>query len=130
MKTMKRILLPTLLLVVGLMALTACGGSRNVSSDNPLIGQWAWTQASLWTYTFNEDGTGRRGGAGEPFENFEWWTSHGDSRLHLRISNPQPGVAPDQTWDIEWAENNNRITLSTRGAFIADSTFTYTRVIN
>jgi len=113
---------------MGLMLLTACGGSQqDVAPDNPLIGRWTWDAAPSYPYVFNADGTGYRGSAmfgGR--ENFTWWTTHNDSRLQLRISNPIQGTRANQGWDITWSNNNNRITLDSRIMFNNES-YSYSR---
>jgi len=39
-----------------------------------LFGTWEWDMDASFTYEFNPDGTGIRGGAGIPLEEFEWRT--------------------------------------------------------
>jgi len=45
-----------------------------VELASELFGTWAWDMDDTYTYVFNPDGTGIRGGAGIPYEAFEWYT--------------------------------------------------------
>ena len=49
-----------------------------ISTDPTLVGTWAWDEDSTWTYNFNADGTGRRGGAEHGgYTSFNWLTGEG-----------------------------------------------------
>jgi len=115
---------------MGFMVFSACGNSQqDVDPSNPLIGQWEWTQDSLFTYTFNANGTGIRGYVDLDYtESFDWWTTHNDSRLHINIHNPAEDVLPSEAWDIDWRNNNNSITISSRSALLPDMVFSYNRM--
>ncbi|MCL2575589.1 MAG: hypothetical protein FWE33_04065 [Defluviitaleaceae bacterium] len=121
---MKKFVLPVVLLVLGLLVFAACNSSQDVDQNNPLIGAWSWDEVALdYTYTFNADGTGSRGGVMFGFENFTWWTTNNDSRLELRITNPDEGNLANQSWNV--ILNGNSLTLESRQT---DEVYHYTRV--
>ena len=59
MKKLLRSMFLGLVLCVGVLALTACGGAKSDS----IVGSWKYDGAD-YTYTFNEDGTGNYNSAG------------------------------------------------------------------
>jgi len=84
---MKKFILPSLLLVLGLFIFTACGGDRpqSVDESNPLIGEWEWNLYDGLFMEFNADGTGSRNWwEGDP-QTFDWWTV-GDDLLRVNIT--------------------------------------------
>jgi len=81
MKKITKLLSLALGVLFASMFLTACGGNHE------LVGTWIWENDSNWIYTFNDDGTGvRGGGALNPISEFEWTiyeTEDGDEELHI-----------------------------------------------
>ncbi|MCL2350245.1 MAG: hypothetical protein FWC67_02075 [Defluviitaleaceae bacterium] len=127
---MKKFVLPVLLLVMGLVLLTACGGGsrrQDVESDNPLIGTWSWNWDDSWRYVFNADGYGTRGVSGTPgFERFEWWTEGNDLlRLNMTSGHIFDNRNYRNDYRFTFTINGDELTLDNRDL---DERFTYIRV--
>jgi len=102
--------------------------SAVILAANSLLGTWEWDEMPAYTYTFNEDSTGSRGGV--IFGGYEYftWTLSDDDHLDFTISNPIEGNPAEQSWQITWT-TQNRITLNSRMEGIEGS-FTYLRAMH
>ena len=94
---MKRLfmLIGVLALLVGGLALTACGGNSG-EQDARLVGTWEWEFLDEWRYVFNGDGTGDRGMPGIETETFSWSTD-GDT-LTIRRDSVPSGEIRNERW--------------------------------
>jgi hypothetical protein len=66
------VVLFSFILMLGLV--TGCGERQDgVHRDDRLVGVWVWDINADYSYIFNNDGTGERGGAGlHPLQEFVW----------------------------------------------------------
>ena len=79
MKKIKKIISLTLVALFAVVFLTACGGD-----DHELVGTWVWEGDTAFTYTFNDNGTGSRGGNADfPTADFEWHVDEDEENLLL-----------------------------------------------
>jgi len=106
--------------MVGLLA--ACGGAD--VADHALVGTWSWNTAPGYQLIFNEDGTGTRGGAGNPVESFTW-SAPSDGRLRINRDNAPSGEIRREQWDYSFGEGN-ALTIHSRQN--RDLRYTYSRV--
>ena len=89
-------------------------------SDIDIIGSWVWVRNSEFVYTFNDDNTGSRGGAGIPLEEFEW--SIVDGNLYLEFDSIAMFNINSERWSV--TITNDVLTLvSLQGG----GTFSYIR---
>ncbi len=78
MKKVLGIVLTIVMLAVALFTFSACGDNKkkeDASSKNPIVGSWKY-EGGGYTYTFNEDGTGKYELAGAAME-FTYETKDG-----------------------------------------------------
>lgn len=83
MKKLLRSMFLGLVLCVGVLALTACGGAKSDS----IVGSWKYDGAD-YTYTFNEDGTGEYNVYGNPM--IFAYTTEGNKLSILYNGNTEP----------------------------------------
>ncbi|MCL2854632.1 MAG: copper amine oxidase N-terminal domain-containing protein [Defluviitaleaceae bacterium] len=73
------------------------------TTKSPLIGTWAWANATIWRYVFHTDGTGDRGVPGDVMEYFNWHTE--DGRLYIRLTAgpgfDNPNYINNEIWAFE-----------------------------
>ncbi|MCL2446930.1 MAG: DUF5640 domain-containing protein [Oscillospiraceae bacterium] len=105
------------------IAFAGCG-SADVS-DHALVGTWTWNTNAAFTYVFNADGTGVRGGAGMPRQGFSW-SIPGNGRLNIDIDRADvvQGTRRAERWDYSIA--GNVVTIESRQE--SGVRFSYTRV--
>jgi hypothetical protein len=106
------------------VAFAGCGGGADVS-EHALVGTWAWNTNAGFTYVFNADGTGVRGGAGMPRQGFSW-SIPSDGRLNIDIDRADvvQGTRRAERWD--YSITNNVVTIESRQE--SGVRFSYTRV--
>ena len=67
MKNVVKSLLLIALLIIVAFAITGCGKENNEPKEATIVGSWKYDGAD-YTYTFNEDGTGKYNAAGTDME--------------------------------------------------------------
>jgi len=116
MKKFTKVLAMAVIAVVTVVLLTACG-----SDDHELVGTWRWDDNPAFTYVFNNDGTGTRGGSPDvPVTNIEWRVS--GNVLYIECPNAIFGVHSEEWY---WTIEGRTLTLVSRQA--VNLSFTYTR---
>ncbi|MCL1991168.1 MAG: hypothetical protein FWG67_09805 [Defluviitaleaceae bacterium] len=93
---MKKLLASLVILVVAITMMVACNSEEGINPDD-LVGTWAWEEFTEWTYIFNADGTGSRGGGFEDVFDIEWRIV-GDE-LHIECSVARFGVYSER-WEM------------------------------
>ena len=79
MKKVTKLISLTLMALFIFVFLSACGGN-----NHELVGTWVWDTDTAFVYTFNDDGTGVRGGnAAHPTAGFEWSIDDDDDSILL-----------------------------------------------
>ena len=106
-------------LLVGVVALTGCGGGRG--GDENLVGTWTWDMDSSFRYVFNADGTGTRGFTGA-IESFTWSTRSGDE-LRINRNNAPAGEIRNERWT--YTISGDTLTIDSRQ--VSGMTFSYIR---
>ncbi|MCL2620668.1 MAG: hypothetical protein FWD97_07025 [Defluviitaleaceae bacterium] len=116
---MKKIILPALLLVFGLVLFAGCGNRDGDAS--PLVGSWDWEDTLIGYYVFNADGTGIR----HSVNHFEWHTD-GDLLTLNFVSGPlfDSHFTNNELWTWVMTDNN---TLTITSRHMEGFTWTYTR---
>jgi len=84
MKKITKLFSLTSVALFAIMFLTACG------NNHELVDTWIWEMNTEWSITFNDDGTGTRGGGADPVSDFEWSIYEGEDsdREELHIECP------------------------------------------
>jgi len=113
---MRRLLVLSVLLIVLVGSLAACG--NNYEHDEALFGTWIWESNVNYKYIFNEDATGQRGDA--DIQEFTWHTSE-----DLLVLEWGRGFIPDN-WTYVINAEDYALTITRRGD--AQETFTYFRI--
>ena len=80
---MKRIFMTIIMLALAIGVFAGCGGADVDLEGHELVGQWAWYDNIGWRYVLNDDGTGTRGGAGNPIEDITW-SVRGDNEIRVQ----------------------------------------------
>ena len=89
-------------------------------STTDIIGSWEWDGNSRFVYTFNEDGTGVRGGGNYELEEFEWYISAGN--LHLEFDSIAMFHVDYEMWSITIIDG-----ILTLASLQGGGTFSYIR---
>jgi len=101
-------------------SLVGCGGR-----DEALVGTWTWDGNPDYLFTFNSDGTGRRGGGANHIETFTWSTSGDTLRVNLDNA-PFLFDVRNERWN--YTVRGNTLTIdSLQTANRGEIMFTYTR---